>query len=224
MSISTLIRRMTDAGAPPEAIALAVEEIEAMQASLDARRAADRDRKRAQRERQKSSTVTGQSEDSHGTVTAMSGDRVSLDKKAPQTPEKIKPIPCVRETRARLGYHRLPEGWRPTKPLPEPLQAKIDQWPPGAFDDEVAALKRWAANAEDKNGKGRKLDWDKALWNWLGRRHDELYRHRQSSNNITSLRGHRPDPALDLLRAASAAEDRENSWGAGPSVPAIGSG
>jgi hypothetical protein len=47
---------------------------------------------------------------------------------------------------------------------------------------------------------------------------------RQSSSNITSLRGHRPDPALDLVRAASAAEDRENRWGAGSSVPAIGSG
>jgi hypothetical protein len=47
---------------------------------------------------------------------------------------------------------------------------------------------------------------------------------RQSSSNITSLRGHRPDPALDLVRAASAAEDRENRWRAGSSVPAIGSG
>lgn len=49
-------------------------------------------------------------------------------------------------------------------------------------------------------------------------------RNGQSSSNITSLRGHRPDPALDLVRAASAAEDRENRWGAGSSVPAIGSG
>lgn len=175
MSLANLVRRMTEAGAPPEAIAIALEEIEAIQASLDARRVADRDRKRAQRERQKNSNVTGQSEDGHGTVTDISAARVSLDKKAPQTPEKINPIPCVRETRARLGYHRLPGGWLPAKPYPAELRAKLDQWPPGALPDEIAAFKRWAANAEDKNGKGRKLDWDKALWNWLGRRHDERY-------------------------------------------------
>ncbi len=97
-----------------------------------------------------------------------------LDKKPPHTPQKINPIPCVRD--AHEGrFHRLPDGWSPTKPLPAPLQSKVDLWPPGALADETAALKRWAANAENKNGKGKKLDWDKALWNWLGRRHDERY-------------------------------------------------
>lgn len=177
MSLANLVRRMTEAGAPPEAIAIALEEIEAVQASLDARRNADRDRKRAQRERQISSNVTGQSGDSHGTVTDISAARPSLDKEtSPRPPKENNPIPCVREARARLGYHRLPEGWRPTKSYPAELQAKLDQWPPGSLPDEIAAFKRWAANAEDKNGKGRKLDWHKALWNWLGRQHDERCR------------------------------------------------
>jgi hypothetical protein len=48
--------------------------------------------------------------------------------------------------------------------------------------------------------------------------------HGQSASNVTSLRGARPDPALDLLRAARAAEDREADRGIGPSLPAIGSG
>jgi hypothetical protein len=176
VSISTLIRRMSEAGAPAEAIALAVEEIEAMQSLLDGRRMADRDRKRAQRERQKSADVTGQSEDSHGTVT----DKVSLDKKVSQTLPKINPIPCVRDTRAR--WHRLPENWQP-RPLPQPVQAKVDQWPPGALDDELAAMRRWAANAEDKNGKGRKLDWDQAWRNWIGRRHDERHSRQPANSN-----------------------------------------
>lgn len=68
MSLAALVRRMTEAGAPPEAIALAIEEIEAIQASLDARRTSDRDRKRAQRERRNTADVTGQSEDSHAVV------------------------------------------------------------------------------------------------------------------------------------------------------------
>jgi hypothetical protein len=163
---------MTEAGAPPEAIALAVEEIEALQEIVDARRSADRDRKRAQRERQKAADVTGQSGTCHNVVPL----RVSPDKeKSPTPPKEINPIPCA--SRAR-GFHRLPEGWRPTKPYPPQLQAKLDQWPPGALEDQIACLKRWAANAPDQNGKGRKLDWDKALWNWLLRVDDERYSRR----------------------------------------------
>ena len=86
MSLATLIRRMSEAGAPPEAIALAVEEIEALQASLDARRVADRERKRVQRERQKTADVTGQSGDGHGTVTANVTDKGSPLEVSPQTP------------------------------------------------------------------------------------------------------------------------------------------
>lgn len=223
MSLANLVRRMTEAGAPPEAIAIALEEIETIQASLDARRTADRDRKRDQRERQKTSNVTGQSEDSPETVTPESDGRVFLDKKAPQTPEKIKPIPCVRETRVRLGYHRMPEGWQPSKTIPPQLQAKIDQWPPGAFGDEVAALKRWAANAEDKNGKGRKLDWDKAFWNWIGRRHDERYSRDQANRGSNGrLGGPRTDPTLELVRSARAAqrEDRGDNGQTRPALPA----
>lgn len=48
--------------------------------------------------------------------------------------------------------------------------------------------------------------------------------HGHSASNVTSLRGSRPDPALDLYRAACAAEDREDNLRAGPSLPALGSG
>lgn len=163
---AALITKLIEAGTPANLVgevAMALAHAQAAVGTLEKRRAKDRERK----------AVPRNSEES--TEGAEIRDRVSLDKKAPQTPEKIKPTPCVRETRARLGYHRLPEGWQPCRSAPSPLQAKLDQWPPGAFSDELAAFKRWAANAEDKNGKGRKLDWDKALWNWLGRRHDERH-------------------------------------------------
>jgi hypothetical protein len=48
--------------------------------------------------------------------------------------------------------------------------------------------------------------------------------HGQPASNVSSLRGTRPDPALDLLRAARAAEDCEDRWRAGASLPAIGTG
>jgi hypothetical protein len=178
MSLASLIRRMADAGASSEVIALAVEEIEALQSSLDARRAADRDRKRAQREREKSANVTGQSEDCRGTVTPISAAKVPSEVSPAPLPtnlQSISPRSLKRAAPQAERYHRMPEGWLPSKPPPPQVQAKLDQWPPGAEADELAAFKRWAANAENKNGKGRKLDWDKAWWNWIGRRHDERY-------------------------------------------------
>jgi hypothetical protein len=85
MSAASLARRMADAGASAELIAIAIEEMEALELSLSARRTADRERKRAQRERQKTAGVTGHSEDSHGTVTANVTDKGSLEV-SPQTP------------------------------------------------------------------------------------------------------------------------------------------
>jgi hypothetical protein len=212
VSIATLIRRMSDLGATPEMIALAVEEIEADRTCLEARRSADRERKREQREREKAANVTGRG--AH--VTAETPSPLVPPKVSPKPLSKnppISPNPCVN---GRERYHRLPEGWRPTKPIPAAVQAKVDLWPPGTFDDEVAAFKRWAANAENKNGKGKKLDWDKALWNWIGRRHDERY----SRNNIVSIQRPRAtNPLFEGYRAIldeearqSAAEGGDGAW------------
>lgn len=114
MSIADLMQRMSDAGAPMEAIVLAVRALEEKDAELAAKRATERDRKRRQRERQR---------DSHGTVTGQSGDITGqppiLDKESsPQTPFKeINPTPA-NTTRARRDY-----------PIPDGISA--EQW--GAF-------------------------------------------------------------------------------------------
>src|SRR5215207_4678798 len=79
MSIAALIRRMSDAGAPPEAIAIAVEAIEDAQSGLAAKRAKDAERKA----RQRAGTVTGQSRDSHGTNAECPKDTPSLNDALP---------------------------------------------------------------------------------------------------------------------------------------------
>lgn len=79
MSIADLIRSMSAAGAPAEAIALAVEAIEAAHGEVAAKRAVDRDRKRRQRDR---------SRDSHGTVTGQSEDLPLETKVSPTPPSK----------------------------------------------------------------------------------------------------------------------------------------
>lgn len=98
MSIADLIRSMAAAGAPPEAIAIAVEALEAGAARDADRRAKQAERKRKSRQsRERTVTVTGQSQDSHGTDEDTSRDTPlppCLDKENPPAPPKeINPNP-----------------------------------------------------------------------------------------------------------------------------------
>jgi hypothetical protein len=178
VSIAALIRRMTDAGAPPEAIAIAVEEIEALQMSLDARRAADRDRKRAQRERQKEANVTGQSEDSHGTVTDLPSPLNPPPKKAPDpknTPPLISPQPedlSAEPTAKPLTKSEVIEAWQ-TRMVPQgfpairkitgqrdrQLSARLKDSTLDEWLDAMAALER-SAFCRGENPRGWRADFD----------------------------------------------------------------
>lgn len=206
-----ILRAMQAAGASTDVIIAAVEAAVALQtAKDDERRAKDAERQRLHRA-------------SHNvTVTASDNADVTdpgfLDKKAPQTPKKINPS-RVCETRAR-GWHRLPADWQPS-PLPATVKAKVDQWPPGALDDELSNFRGWAVNAEDKNGKGRKLNWDQAWWNWIGRQNHEQSRTSANRGSGQRMGGPRPDPLLALVRAATAAqrEDDGDHWEARPALP-----
>lgn len=79
MSIAALIRSMSEAGAPAEAIAMAVEAIESIEGKLKAQREAARDRKRKER---------AKSRDSHATVTAESHD-TPFPSSLPPTPPNL---------------------------------------------------------------------------------------------------------------------------------------
>lgn len=188
MSLATLIRRMNEAGAPPEAIAIAVEEIEAIQSSLNARRIADRDRKREQREREKSANVTGQSEDMSNVVPIIP----SLDKEIPPRPPKeINPIPCVKP-RAR-AKHSLPANWAPM-PLKADGQAGmiVARKPAGWIERQLSKFKDHALQNNRQCS-----DWDAAWRNWIkeadeidGRR-NSLARHQPADGLSTTTRAAR---------------------------------
>ena len=122
-----------------------------------------------------------------------------------------KDILPARKGRGSAGdFHRMPDGWMPTKPLPPKLAAAVVQWPTGKLENEIEALRDWAANAEDKNGKGRKLDWDIALHGWL-RRADNDWRSR--NGNDRSGRNNRPGngAAYDFIDACRDVFDPEAS-------------
>ena len=69
-------------------------------------------------------------------------------------------------------WHRLPPGWTP-KLLPQALAEQRAIWPAGWEASQLEQFRGWAANAADKDGKGRKRDWDLAWHNWLRREHHE---------------------------------------------------
>jgi len=204
-SADELVALMAEAGTPPNllaAIARALFAGEEGRRALDARLRSERARKLRARGRFEPETEEAEGSDGQVTARDVTGESVTArdvtgqhvpardvpshpsPNKSPPDPQKLTPNPCERDPRAsgrargsaRPGYHRLPEGWRPTRPLPLRTQAKVDQWPPGAIEDELAKLHLWAANAKDEQGRGRKLDWDKAWAKWIERRHDEHFR------------------------------------------------
>lgn len=71
MKVSDLMQALSDAGAPMEAILIAVRALEEERGEIEKRRAGDRERKRRQRAKpdNEDGTVTGQSRDMDGTVT-----------------------------------------------------------------------------------------------------------------------------------------------------------
>ncbi len=195
MSAADLVAQLAEAGTPPSLLAAVAQELFAGEAE----RAALAERRRNERERKaRSRDITGlavTARDSAG----QDATTPSLNKEGPQTPKKLNPSPCVSLSRATDRFHRLPEGWRPTRPLPAKTQAKVDQWPPGVLEDELAALHRWAANAGNEKGKGRKLDWDKAWINWIERRDDE-HHGRVRTNGMGR---HQPDDGLSATTRAA---------------------
>lgn len=95
MSIADLIRSMAAAGAPVDAIVMAVEALEARDNAIAEQRAKAAERKRRQRERERDEgvTVTGQSQDADGTAPLSPSPLLSphtpLTTPHPHTPENI---------------------------------------------------------------------------------------------------------------------------------------
>lgn len=109
MKVSELMQAMTEAGAPMEAILIAVKALEERDDAIEQRRAAERDRKRRQRAKAREDK-----EDSHGTVTGQSGDPSLSPSLSPQTPQTHPHTHPDNNTRVRKGRSKTtvskPEG------------------------------------------------------------------------------------------------------------------
>ena len=182
MSMAALVRRMAEAGAPPEAIAIALEAIEAAQA-VDADRRRKRAEQKAKERREKREPDNGggpdgghMSHDVRATVARHDSDGRAthpLDKKEiPPTPPKEKnstPPVSLRErgsdaqARARVGGSRLPAEWAPSEALS--AFAGVLGFAGHSLDEAVAEFRDFWRGVPGQ--RGRKLDWDATFRNRL---------------------------------------------------------
>ncbi|MEH3121108.1 MAG: hypothetical protein PGN16_03865 [Sphingomonas phyllosphaerae] len=85
------------------------------------------------------------------------------------TSPKASPSPKrARSTEPKLKPFRLPADWRPTR-FPDGTVARevADRRGRDWSRAAVESFRLWAANADDKDGVGRKLDWQAALAKWI---------------------------------------------------------
>jgi len=206
MTPSQLASAMADAGAPLEAILIALRAIEERDEAVSAKRKIERDRKRRQREndRDNSRNVTGQLQECHGTVP----ENPSLSPSplpSPHTPQ-LTPRPHTHpdsNTRARKGT-RLPADWQPSELTGDTGDA-VKIWPPGSLDRELARFRDWAASATGKNAV--KSDWQAAWRNWIRKVQDEgRYGHGRQASRASS------DAGIDGRSSLARAIDEGLDW------------
>jgi hypothetical protein len=144
MSMAALIRRMADAGANPEAIALAVEAVEAEQNKAADRRAKAAERKARQRERER---------DSHATVTPPSQDTLSPKKEIPPTPPKEKTTPIPISSVGSAGASEFDRFWAdfPNKVgKRDAAKAFLGARQRTDFETILAGVRRYSAKTDDR--------------------------------------------------------------------------
>lgn len=233
MSIAALIRAMSEAGAPPEAIAIAVEAIESRENADSERRAKARDKKRRQRAEQRGElpdvdedgegTVPGQSRDTTGTVP---GHTPFPSPSSSPDPSNNPTHTPVKLPRARKGT-RIPDDWQPLA-LTDADATMVASWPAGTIEREMAKFRDfWAAKA---GAGGVKLDWQATWRNWLRQADERIPKN--ANRTAIGVRERDRDPALALRRAAERAEAEqastsgcgEGDWRSWSALPAFGKG
>lgn len=201
MTISELVRSMAAAGATPEAIAIAVEAIEARdrrETERKAERAAARKRQRMLRDM--AATVARHGGDDDATVAA-SVPPTSPPKDNYQTPHTT---PSETNDAARKP-HRMPRDFRLSEPDRE--FARDLGWSESEIDDGEAELVDYWSNPKLPASKALKLDWS-AVWRNrvrdLGKRRGSASRPFPANGQRNGQRSHHQPSKMDAKLAAMA--------------------
>lgn len=221
MTIARLIRAMAEAGAPPAAIAIAVEAIELRdQAELD------RKAKRAEQKR-KERSVARLSRDMDATGARLSQE-TPFPPSPPSPPRDINSTPLStpstlsddgKRAREKLGS-RLPEGWAPSQAVRDfGLSNGLAEAEIAQAVDEFRDYWRGVPGA-----RGRKLDWDATLRNRLreiaGRNAVRKgFANERNGKSVQAASKRLHERVVDLLEPCPAPD--ANSYGDGSSSGAV---
>jgi hypothetical protein len=130
----------------------------------------------------------------------------------PVSPE-ASPPPKARapKQRQKSEYHRLPADWRPVRFSDDSVSREVidrrgRDWGRAALED----FRNWAANAADRDGQGRKKNWQAAWAKWVMEqdRRDGRNGQRQPANCNGNGVGRTTAAALSFLDLGACEPDR----------------
>lgn len=157
------MKAMADAGAPFDAILIAMRALEAKDAQIAERdaaaaekRAKDAERKRMER----NGGVQGQSKDSPKRVQSPPIDNISLPPEFNPSEAKASLAPRGKKPKST----RLPDDWEP-EPLTGETLEMVAVWQPGRLERELAKFRDYWKQASGR--RAAKPDWQAAWRNWL---------------------------------------------------------
>jgi hypothetical protein len=172
----------------------------------------------ADRERRRSTSFTGQpplpvNDDDRSTPLTPPVKLVDPNPPEPTSPDASHP-PKARTSEPKIKPFRLPAEWKPVRfadgtVAREVIDQRGQEWARAALE----SFRHWAANAEDRNGKGRKVDWQAAFAKWVIEQDK-----RDGRSGTNGMAGHRragADSRGSTLDAATRALARHGFGGSG---------
>lgn len=189
-------------------------EREANEARMERKRDGNADRQRRHRERNALSRVTAvsHSDERDETPQVSPNDINSNPLPNPTSPVASQP------SRARKPKseqpQRLPVGWKPER-FAECSAARevVDRRGQPWAKIQLENFRAWAANADDKPGKGRKLDWQSAFAKWINEQDRQEPRNGTIQRNGSPANAGSTDGLTGAIREARALRAAHNDGG-----------
>lgn len=164
MTPSELMKAMADAGAPFDAILIAMRALEAKDAVIAERDAAAAEKRARDAERKRNERngvgVQGQSKDNPERVQKTPIDNILLPQEHNPSEAKASLAPRGKKPKSI----RLPDDWEP-EPLTGETLEMVSVWQPGRLERELAKYRDYWKQASGR--RAAKPDWQAAWRNWL---------------------------------------------------------
>ena len=133
--------------------------------------------------------------------------------KNPSVPKETSSLSVAREPKSTKP-HRLPNDWNPERFGPDSAAREVvDRRGQSWAKIQLENFRAWAANADDKPGKGRKLDWQSAFAKWINEQDRQEPRNGTIQRNGSPANAKSADGFTSAIREARAIREAHNDGG-----------